>query len=149
MDCQPILSRHTIMKYISKYASKAEGQSKSYHHILTRITDTLSPKDPASFSYRSFHTESIVDRDIGTHETYHMLQKLPLVTCSCLFMTLNVGRHIFRRVSKYPSDCLSLPSLIPMSINLLALNPSLSLKLKNIGHIVAIEKLTLGNEGAL
>jgi ATP-dependent DNA helicase PIF1 len=112
MDCQPILSRHAVMKYISKYASKAEGRSESYHHMLTRITDTLSPTDPASFAYRRLHTKAIVDRDIGTQETCHMLQKLPLVTCSRLFMTLNVGHHIFRRVSKDPSDCLSVSTFI-------------------------------------
>ena len=61
MDCQPILSRHAVMKYISKYASKAEGRSERYHHMLIRITDTLSPTNPASFFYRSLHTEDIVD----------------------------------------------------------------------------------------
>ena len=80
--------------------------------MLTRITDTLSPTYPASFAYRDLHTKAIVDLDIGAQETCHMLQKPPLVGCSRLFMTLNVGHHIFHRVSKDPSDCLSVSTFI-------------------------------------
>jgi hypothetical protein len=36
-----------------------------------------------------------------------------------------------------------------MSIDLLSFTPSLSLKFKNIGHIVAIKETTLGDGGAL
>jgi hypothetical protein len=78
-----------------------------------------------------------------------MLQKLPLVTCSHLFITLNVGCHIFVESPKiHLIVYLDLASLMPMSIALLAFIPSLSLKLQNIGHIVTIEKITLGDEGA-
>jgi hypothetical protein len=73
--------------------------------MLTRITDTLHLIDPASASYRCLLTSDIVERDIGTQETCHMLQKLPIVTCSHLFITLNVGCHIFRRVSQELGVC--------------------------------------------
>jgi hypothetical protein len=54
MDFQPTLSLHTVIKYISKYASKAEGRLESYHHVLTRIIDTLNPTNLGSFSYGWF-----------------------------------------------------------------------------------------------
>ena len=37
VDCQPVLSRHVVMTYISKYASKAENKSESYREILSHI----------------------------------------------------------------------------------------------------------------
>ena len=37
VDSHPVLSCHAILSYISKYASKAENKSESYHDILTRI----------------------------------------------------------------------------------------------------------------
>ena len=37
VDCQPVLSQHDVLKYIAKYASKAEKMFESYHDMLTRI----------------------------------------------------------------------------------------------------------------
>jgi hypothetical protein len=55
MDFQRTLSLHTVIKYISKYASKAKGRLESYHCMVTRITDTLNPTNLGSFSYGWFH----------------------------------------------------------------------------------------------
>jgi hypothetical protein len=48
----------------------------------------------------------IVDCDISAQETFHMHQKLPLVTRSHTFTKLNVGRQIFRRISYDFPNCL-------------------------------------------
>ena len=37
VDCQPVLCKHFVLKYISKYASKVEPKSESYHAILSRL----------------------------------------------------------------------------------------------------------------
>lgn len=74
--------------------------------MLTRITATSCPLDPASYAYCHLHLEAIVDRDISAQLTCHILQKLPLVTCSRSFTKLNVGRQIFCRVSLDSVDCL-------------------------------------------
>ncbi|XP_059064096.1 uncharacterized protein LOC131856356 [Cryptomeria japonica] len=42
----------------------------------------------------------VADRDISAQETCHMLQKLPLVSCSRQFVSLNVGRKILHHVIK-------------------------------------------------
>ena len=112
MDFQPVLSHYAVLKYIAKYTSKEEGKSETYHHMLTRIIAASCPQDPASYAYHRLHLEAIVDRDISAQETCHMLQKLPLVTCNRSFIKLNVGRHIFRRISPDSSDCLSGSSFI-------------------------------------
>lgn len=43
--------------------------------------------------------ETIVDRDIRAQETCHMLLKIPLVVWSQKFVSLNVGRNVFRKIS--------------------------------------------------
>jgi hypothetical protein len=58
VDFQPVLSRYAVLKYIAKYASKAEGRSETYHHMLTRIASTSHLEDPASNSYRCFALRS-------------------------------------------------------------------------------------------
>ena len=67
--------------------------------MLTRIIVASCPQDPVSYAYHRLNLEAIVDRDISAQETCHMLQKLPLVTCSRSFTKLIVGHQIFHRVS--------------------------------------------------
>ena len=43
VDCQPVLSRYAVLKYIAKYDSKEEGRSDIYHHMLTRIESISHP----------------------------------------------------------------------------------------------------------
>ena len=69
VDCQQVLSRHAVLKYIAKYASKVEGRLETYHHMLTIIASTSHLDDPASTAYRCLHSEAIVDREISAQET--------------------------------------------------------------------------------
>jgi ATP-dependent DNA helicase PIF1 len=97
-----VVSRYVVLKYIAKYASKAEKRSESYQDMLTRISNSSASEDPALSAYRRFLVETLVDRDIGAQETCHMLLKLPLVLCSRKFVSLNVGRKVFRKFPKDP-----------------------------------------------
>ena len=99
MDFHPVLSRHAILKYITKYDSKAEKRSESYHDMLTRISNTSDSNDPSLIAYRRFLVETLVDRDIGALETCHMILMLPLFICSRQVFSLNVGKKILRKVS--------------------------------------------------
>ena len=100
VDCQPVVSRHAVLKYIAKYASKAEKRSESYQDMLTRISNSGALEDSALSAYRRFLAETLVDRDIGAQETCHMLLKQPLVICSRKFISLNVGRKVFKKIPK-------------------------------------------------
>jgi ATP-dependent DNA helicase PIF1 len=102
VDCQPVVSRHVVLKYIAKYASKAEKRSESYQDMLSRISNASGSEAPVLCAYRRFLAETLVDRDIGAQETCHMLLKLPLVVCSRKFFSLNVGRKVFKKVSNDP-----------------------------------------------
>ena len=99
VDFQPVLSRHAVLKYIAKYASKSERRSESYQDMLTRISNVVDSDIPSITAYKKFLAETIVERDIGAQETCHMLLKLPLVISSRSFVSVNVGRKIFKRVS--------------------------------------------------
>ena len=97
VDCQPVPSQHAVLKYIAKYASKEKKRSESYHGMLTRISNYISFEDHALCAYKRFLAETTVDRDIGAQETFHMLLNLPLIVCSQKFVSLNVGRNVFRK----------------------------------------------------
>ena len=100
VDCQPMLSFYSMLKYIVKYPLKAEKRSESYHHMLTRISNSIGSKDHALCAYRNFLAETIVERDSGAQETCHMLLKLPLVVCSRKFVSLHFARKVFRKISR-------------------------------------------------
>ena len=46
VDFQPILSRHAVLKYISKYASKLEPKSERYHAMLSLLAHQAPSDDP-------------------------------------------------------------------------------------------------------
>ncbi|XP_057835128.1 uncharacterized protein LOC131045552 [Cryptomeria japonica] len=100
IDCQPVISKKVVLQYISKYASKSENKSQSYIEMLKTILNTSKSEDSILLTYQKFMMGIVVDRDISAQETCHMLQKLPLLSCSRQFVSLNVGRKILHRVIK-------------------------------------------------
>ena len=60
-----MLSWYDVLKYIAKYASKAEKMFESYHDMLTRIYNSIGFEDHALCAYRRFLAETIVDCNIG------------------------------------------------------------------------------------
>ena len=75
--------------------------------MLARISNSIGSEEHALCAYRRFPAEIIVDRHIGAQETCHMLLKLPLVVCSHEFVSLNVGRKVFRKISRDGLQCSS------------------------------------------
>ena len=78
IDFQPILSRHAILKYISKYAAKPESKYQSYHQILARLAQSSPLDAPPVNVIHKILTKLVANRDISVQETCHMLQKIPL-----------------------------------------------------------------------
>ena len=68
VDFQPVVSRYAVLKYIAKYASKAEKRSESYQYMITRISNSGASEDLSLSSYKRFLAETLVDRDIGAQE---------------------------------------------------------------------------------
>lgn len=67
--------------------------------MLKRIVASTNTKDTILLAYQRFMMGIIADRDISAHETCHMLLKLPLISCTHQFVSLNVGKKVFQRVT--------------------------------------------------
>ena len=89
MDLQPVLDRTAAMKYVSKYASKPEVTSDSYHHALTAFCSRLPRHLPAERAVQSLFAKMAADRDISAQEAVHLLLGEKLVGCSRSFVNLN------------------------------------------------------------
>lgn len=72
--------------------------------MLKRIYTTQQRDDPIVVAYRRFMIEIVEKCDIGAQETYHMLQKLPLVVCNRPFTTLNVRWKVLHRLTKTQNE---------------------------------------------
>lgn len=94
------------MKYIAKYASKAERRSEIYHEMLAVVAGGSGSKAPVLFAYRRFLVQMLVLCDIGAQGTCHLLLKLPLVIYSRKFFSLNVRKKVYQRVSIHSKDFL-------------------------------------------
>ena len=73
IDWQPSLSKHAVIKYITKYAKKARKRSRTYHQMLMCLSNMENLDDLAARAYKMLLTETIVERDIGAQKTCHML----------------------------------------------------------------------------
>lgn len=100
IDFQTVLSQHVVLNYISKYVVKNESKYESYHQMLAQLAQNSSPDAPTITVVHKLLTEFVANRDIGAQETCHMLQKLPLTQYNHSFVSLNVKRQVFRRVSQ-------------------------------------------------
>ena len=67
--------------------------------MLIRISNVVEPENPSICAYKKFLAQTIVEKDIGAQDMCHMLLNIPLVISSHSFVSVNVGRKIFKRVS--------------------------------------------------
>ena len=89
VDMQPVLDREAAMTYISKYASKPEALSDSYHSALNEFCSQVPAGLPAESAVQRLFARMAADRDISAQEAVHLLLGEPLVGCSRSFMNLN------------------------------------------------------------
>lgn len=73
IDMQPILDQEAARRYISKYASKPETLSDSYHAALKEFCAHLPVEQPAACTIQSLFTQMAADCDISTQEAVHLL----------------------------------------------------------------------------
>jgi len=93
---KPILSIHAALQYISKYASKAEPESKAFSDVLSQILSDSNPDDPSLTSIQKLLLSSVAERDISAQETCHLLLGIPLYHSSRAFISLNVNEDVPR-----------------------------------------------------
>jgi len=85
--------------------------------MLSRLWQISTPEAPTITVIQKLLTETIVDRDIGAQEIFHMLQKLPLSLCSRTFLSLNVNNTVFKHVYQDNENPLSTPNFILAYMN--------------------------------
>ncbi|XP_059074789.1 uncharacterized protein LOC131874875 [Cryptomeria japonica] len=112
VDCQPVLSIDAMIKYIAKYATKAENKSETYHAMLSRISTNFESDKPAPSAFRKMLLDNLVDHDIGAQESCHLLLKLPLSLCSQTFFLKNVNQKNFQRVPITSTERTTYPNYI-------------------------------------
>ena len=110
VDCQHVLCKHFVLKYISKYASKVEPKLETYHAILSRLAHVAPSDSPILQPIKQFLAQTVAERDISAQDMCHMLQKIPLVLCSRHFFSLNVSQNVFCCVS---NDTYNTPAMPP------------------------------------
>jgi hypothetical protein len=86
---QPVLDREAALTYISKYASKPETLSESYHTALHDFCSRLPAGLPAENAVQRLFARMAADRDISAQEAVHLLLGDPLIGCSRSFVNLN------------------------------------------------------------
>jgi ATP-dependent DNA helicase PIF1 len=65
MDFRPVLSPHAAISYISKYVSKAEGQSKTYQDILQNVVGQLNDNARVAVVYQKMLLSLVGERDVS------------------------------------------------------------------------------------
>jgi len=106
VDCQPILSRHQVLKYIPKQASKTERRFESYHEMLTRFVGGGGSEARVLSVYRRYLAEILIEHDIGAQETCHLLLNMILVFYSHKLFSLNIGKKPYQILSLYSDEVL-------------------------------------------
>ena len=93
-----------VLQYISKYVSKAKPSLIIFTDIFNQFLNNSKSDDPSLTSIQKFLLNSIVNRDISTQETYHLLFGISLYYSSHLFVTLNLSEQALRWICRIGSS---------------------------------------------
>src|SRR2546421_18485 len=98
VDLKPILSIDAALRYIAKYASKSEPQSKAFKEIFNQILNKSNHDEHSLTPIQKLLLSSVSERDISAQETCHILLGIPLYHSSRAFVSLNVMEESARWV---------------------------------------------------
>lgn len=90
-DFQPILSLHAVLKYIAKYATKAETASSNLQQLLKIAATKCDDDSSVQLLFKRMLFTFAVERDFSAQEASHILQGLPLVLSSWKVISLNLS----------------------------------------------------------
>ena len=88
VDLQVIIDIEDCVRYMTKYAAKAEVQSQTAKQIFQTCVTKLTQASQTQSAIRSAMIKSIGERDFSAQETAHMLLGLPLYSCTYTFTTI-------------------------------------------------------------
>ena len=90
VDVQAIVDIEDCVRYMTKYAAKAETTSQTAKQIFHSCINNHSLTSQTSSVIKSAMIKSIGERDFSAQETAHMLLGLPLYSCTYTFATLAI-----------------------------------------------------------
>ena len=90
VDVQVIIDIEDCVRYMTKYAAKAETKTQTAKKIFRTCVNRLSQTSQTKNAFRSAMIKSIGERDFSAQETAHMLLGLPLYSCTYSFVTISL-----------------------------------------------------------
>ena len=90
VDIQFCISRHKVIEYCAKYATKSEPRSQSLKDIFTAIVNTLQYGNTSLKAVQKLLINSVGERDYSAQETCHLILQLPMYSASRDFVVLSL-----------------------------------------------------------
>ena len=90
VDMQYCLSRHRVVEYCAKYATKCEPRSQPLKEVFTNIVRSLKDDNTSLKAVEKLLINSVGERDYSAQETCHLLLQLPMFRASRDFIMLSL-----------------------------------------------------------
>ena len=90
VDMQYCVSRHKVIEYCAKYATKCEPRSQPLKETFTAIVRNLKEDSTSLKAVQKLLINSVGERDYSAQETCHLLLQLPMFRASRDFVMLNL-----------------------------------------------------------
>ena len=90
MDMQYCVSRHKVIEYCAKYATKSAPCSQPMKEIFAKIVRNLKDDNTSLKAVQKLLINSVGERDYSAQETCHLLLQLPMFKASWDFIVLSL-----------------------------------------------------------
>ena len=90
VDTRYCVSRHKVVEYCAKYATKSEPRSKPLKEIFATIVKSLKEDHTSLKAVQKLLINSVRERDYSAQETCHLLLQLPMYKASRDFIVLSL-----------------------------------------------------------
>ena len=90
MDMQYVLSRQKVIKYVAKYATKAEPRSKALRELFGNIVRTIKDDGTSLKVVQKLLVNTVGERDFSAQVTCHLLLQLPMYRATRNFVILSL-----------------------------------------------------------
>ena len=87
---QYCLSRHRVVEYCAKYATKCEPCSQPLKEVFTNIVRSLKDDNTSLKAVQKLLINSVGERDYSAQKTCHLLLQLPMFRASRHFIMLSL-----------------------------------------------------------
>ena len=90
VDMKYIVSKHKVIEYCAKYATKCESRSLPLREVFQQIVSSLKDTSTSLIAVQKLLMSGIAERDYSAQETCHLLLQLPMFKASRDFIVLSL-----------------------------------------------------------